>query len=335
MSRRLKWGVLGTASITRRRFMPAMLKSRNAEVVALGSRDIDRARAFAGEFGIPRAYGSYEDVLKDPEVEAVYIPLPNHMHAEWTMRAADAGKHVLCEKPMAVDGQEAFQVASHCRERGVTLMEGFMYRLNPRTQKVKEVVVSGMIGEIRTAIVQFGFTINREGNTRLIPGKGAGSLMDVGCYCINFSRYIFGEEPAWVLASQRVDPDIGCDMSTSAVLGFSGDRTALISCSFETYFRSAIEVVGTQGILRAARFFTPPEQGKIGFTVTTDNDQVHEFEFDAVNQFLLEIEHFSECVLEGKPVILDPLVDAVGNGRVIDAVRKSWDTSYRADVAPV
>ncbi len=159
--------------------------------------------------------------------------------------------------------------------------------------------------------------------------------MDVGCYCINFSRYIFGEEPAWVLASRRVDPEIGCDMSTSAVLGFSSDRTALVSCSFETYFRSAIEVIGTQGILRAMRFFTPPEQGKINFTVTTENDQVHNFEFDAVNQFLLEIEHFSECALEGKPVLLDPIADAVGNGRVIDAVRKSWDVGCRVNVAQV
>jgi predicted dehydrogenase len=312
--------------------MPAMLMSRNAEAVALGSRDAARAQEFAASFNIPKHYGSYQEVLDDPEVEAVYVPLPNDLHAEWTIRAAEAGKHVLCEKPMAVDGEEALRMADHCKNRGVILMEGFMYRLNPRTRMIRKVIDEGLIGDVRSVVVQFAFTIDTAGNSRLKPGKGAGSLMDVGCYCINFIRHIFGSEPQSVMASQHIPAQFGCDMTTSAILEFGDQRVAVLNCSFETGFRSSITVAGSKGVLTAEKFFTPPNEGKIGFAVETSDQKIHEFEMDAVNQFLLEIEHFSECVLEGKGVLLDPHKDAVGNSRAIDAIRESAATGCRAAV---
>lgn len=330
----VRWGILGTASITRRRFLPALAKSEKSRAVAIGSRELARAQEFAREFDIPRPYGSYQEVLDDPEIECIYIPLPNHMHAEWTMRAADAGKHVLCEKPMAVDAVEATEMVAHCARRRVILMEGFMYRLNPRTKMIREVIDSGLIGDVRAVVAQFAFNIGSRANSRLIPGKGAGSLMDVGCYCINFCRFAMDAEPEWVMAHQRLDDEVGCDMTTSALLGFSGGRTALVNCSFETAFRSSIDVAGAAGVLRAERFFTPPETGRIGFVVETHDGQVRTFETDAVNQFLVETDHFADCVRGRTSVFLDPAADAVGNARAIEAVRESAGTLCRVEIGP-
>lgn len=320
---KVRYGILGTASIARRRFMPALQKSATSEAVAVASRNYDRARQFAEELGIPRAYGGYDELLADPEVEVVYIPLPNHLHAEWTMKAADAGKHVLCEKPMAVDAREAQQIADHCRDRGVLLMEGFMYRHNPRTRLIREMIECGEIGEVRSVIAEFSFMVDGPTNVRLIPGKGAGSLMDVGCYCVNVSRFLFGEEPLEVIAHQHLEPGIKADMTTSAVLVFKDDRTALINCSFETDFRSAIKIAGTRGILSADKFFAPPTEGKISFTIERRGREAQIHQLDAVDQFLMETDHFSECVRTGKQPLLDPHTDAVANARVIDAIRQS------------
>jgi xylose dehydrogenase (NAD/NADP) len=331
MDPRVKWGILGVASIARRRFMPALLKSSKSQAVAIGSRDLAKAQEFVSEFDIARPYGSYQEVIDDPEVEVVYIPLPNELHAEWTMKAADAGKHVLCEKPMALDGDEALRVANHCRDRGVLLMEGFMYRLNPRTRKIKELVESGALGEIRTVVAQFGFTIDTSKAIRLNATRGAGSLMDVGCYCINVSRCMLGEDPDWVLASQRMQN--GYDMSTSAILGFSGDRTAMIGCSFETAFRSSLEIAGTEGVLRAEPFFTPTNEGKSSFSIRARNE-TEVFETDAVDQFLVETDHIADCVRGLAEVALDPHKDAVPNALTIDAIRLAAGSQCRTPVQP-
>ena len=324
-------GNFGTASITRRRFMPALHKSAKSEALAVASRDLARAQEFAREFDIRRPYGSYEELLRDPDVEAVYIPLPNELHAEWTLKAADAGKHVLCEKPMAVSAEQAIAMADRCKANGVLLMEGFMYRLNPRTIKIKQTVDSGVIGEVRTMVVEFAITIDPN-NIRLNSSKGAGSLMDLGSYCINISRYIFGEAPAWVVASQRLHPQFGCDMSTSAMLGFSGERTALISCSFETNFRSSLEIVGSEGVVRAEPFVTPPNEGMSTYSVRIKND-TEIFETQGVDQLLVETDHFADCVRERSKIALDPYEDAVPNALTIDAVRRAAESHSRVEIA--
>lgn len=326
----MRWGILGTASITRRRFLPALRKSAKSVALAIGSRDLSRAQEFASEFDIARPYGSYDDLLADPDVEAVYIPLPNDLHFEWTIKAADAGKHVLCEKPMAVSGAEARRMVERCSERQVLLMEGFMYRLNPRTIRIKQMIEQGAIGEVKTVLAQFAFTIDPQ-NTRLNSSPGAGSLMDVGGYCINASRAMFGEEPLWTMASQQLHPEFGCDMSTTAMLGFAGDRTAIVSCGFENSFRSSLEVVGTLGLLKAEPFFTPPNEGISSFSIRANNETTI-FESAAVDQFLVETDHFADCVRGRDSIALDPASDAVPNALVMDSIRLAAKSGCRVRI---
>lgn len=327
--KKIRWGILSTASIARQRFVPAILKSEKSEIVAVASRKIENARLFSKEFSIARAYGSYEELLSDAEVDAVYIPLPNHMHGEWTIAAANAGKHVLCEKPMAVDETEALAMATRCRECGVLLMEGFMYRLNPRTLKMKDLIDGGMIGEVRNIVVENSFPLESAGNSRMIPGKGAGSIMDVGCYCINAARYFMGSEPVVVTANQRLDIATGGDTSTSALLEFDNGWTALINSSFEMMYRNSIKIVGSEGLIQTNRLFSPPTEGKIGFTIELRNGAVQEYELDAVDQFLVETDWFVDCINNEASIPLDPFLDAVPNARVIDAIRESARTHQR------
>lgn len=331
MDDRVRWGILGTASITRRRFLPALHKSNKSIPLAIASRDAARAKEFAAEFDIPRPYGSYEELLADPDVEAVYVPLLNDLHAEWTMKAADAGKHVLCEKPMAVSGEVASLMVRHCTERNVLLMEGFMYRLNPRTKLIGKMISEGAVDEVQTIVAQFGFTIDPL-NTRLNSSPGAGSPMDVGCYCVNISRTVFAEEPLWAMASQQLHPEFGCDMSTTAILGFSRNRTALISCGFENSFRSSLDVIGTRGVLRAEPFFTPPNEGVSSFSIRADN-QTQVFETPAVDQFLVETDHFADCVRGRSSIALDPLRDAVPNALAIDSIRLAAASGCRVEIS--
>lgn len=323
MIRKINWGIISAASIARRRFMPAMLKSEVAQVVVIGASSTDKAEVFASEFNIPKHYGSYQEVLNDSEVDAVYIALPNQWHADWTIKAADAGKHVLCEKPFALDADEALRMAEYCSNKGVILMEAFMYRFNPRTLMMKEIVDSGLIGEPKVITADFSFALEPRHASRLIPGKGSGSLMDVGCYCVNVSRYIFASEPAAVYANSNYHSEIGCDMATSAIMEFSSNRTAMFNSSFETGFRNLLTVAGSEGVLKMDKFVNPGEEGKTGFCVDTRDGKHHQFEFPALDQFLLEIDHFSECIRNEKQPMLDPHADAVANMRVIDALRKS------------
>ena len=332
MARKINWGILSTANIVSRRFMPAISKSDRACAYAVASRDAERAKVFAAEFDTPRHFGSYQELIDDPEVEVVYVALPNEWHAEWSIKAARAGKHVLCEKPMALDARQALEVADECRKNGVLLMEAFMYRLNPRTRMIKEVIDSGTLGEVRAITSEFGFMLEPRHASRLIPGKGGGSLMDIGCYCVNFCRCIFGAEPISVLASAHNHPDVGCDMTFSGVLEFTGGRVGMISSSFETAFHSTARVAGTQSILRIEKPFNPSEQGDIGFDVQMPDGKTQSFEVEAVEQFLVEIDSFSDSVREGKPVALDPYEDAIPNIRVIDALRASAESGRRVEV---
>lgn len=336
MSQTVNWGILGTASVARRRFVPAAARARNARVLAIASRSPESARCFAKELDIPEHYGSYEALLADPRLEAVYIPLPNHLHCEWTLKAAQAGKHVLCEKPMAADADEARAMADACRANGVLLMEGFMYRFNPRTAALRKAIDDGLLGEVKSAVVQFSFLLGTRqtyrDDSRMIPGKGAGSLTDLGCYCINFARFVFGGTPESVTAAQRIDEATGGDLSTEAVLDFGSGRTAVIVCSFETAYRNAVTVAGEQAVLTADRFFTPLAEGKTEFSIRPSHGEPEVFTFEAVDQFLLEIEHFSSCVLGGLQPLLAPFEDAVPNAAVIDAVRESARAGRAAKV---
>ncbi|GMV05118.1 MAG: hypothetical protein AMXMBFR53_13980, partial [Gemmatimonadota bacterium] len=228
--KRLRWGVLGTANIGRAAVNPAIRASSNGELVAVASRDGERARAFAAEHAIPRALGSYEALVEDPEVDALYVPLPNSLHREWTVRAARAGKHVLCEKPLALTEAECREMAAVAEEHGTLLMEAFMYRFHPRTERVLALVREGALGPIRAIRSAFTFRLTRPDNIRLRPELGGGALMDVGCYCVNASRTLAGAEPAEVQA-QANWTEGGVDGELAGILRFPDGLLAHFDCA--------------------------------------------------------------------------------------------------------
>src|SRR5215510_5780357 len=215
MSERLRFGVLGCASIATRKVIPAITGSQRCEVVAIASRDAGRASAAAADLGVARHHGSYEDLLADPDVEAVYIPLPNHLHAAWTLRAAEAGKHVLCEKPLALDTAEVAEMIDGCWRAGVVLMEAFMYRVHPLWTRTYELVNAGSIGELQAIQAFFSYRNLDPENIRNIAEYGGGALMDIGCYMINVARWLFAGEPSDVLGAVRFDPVFGTDVLSS------------------------------------------------------------------------------------------------------------------------
>jgi predicted dehydrogenase len=320
---KVRWGVLGAASIALRNVIPAMQRSQRCEVVAIASRDASRAAAAAAELGIARSYGSYQELLADPEIDAVYNPLPNHLHAEWTLRAAEAGKHVLCEKPLAMDAAQAQGVVDGCRRAGVKLMEAFMYRLHPQWVRARELVAQGRLGELRAIQSFFSYSNVDPANIRNIPEYGGGALMDIGCYTINVPRMMIGAEPDRVQAMLRRDPAFGTDVLVSANLGF-GDRHASFTCSTQLEPDQRVHLVGTEGrLLIEIPFNIPPDRPTRllytsgGEPPVAPNTEV--IEIPPADQYTIQGDLFSEAVLTGGDVPIPP-EDSVANMRVIDRV---------------
>jgi len=324
--RRLRWGVLSTARIARQRFIPGVQASQSGEVVAIASREAGRAAHAAAELGIPRWYGSYEALLADPEVEAVYIPLPNALHAEWTVRAAAAGKHVLCEKPAARRVADAERMAAACRRAGVLLMEAFMYRHHPQHARVQALLAAGTIGEPRLVRASFCFAMSPErragGDIRLSRALDGGALMDVGCYAVNAARLLFGAEPLEASAQQTVDPACGVDTTFAGLLRFPGDRLALIDGSFDVGSGQRYEVAGPQGTILVERAFLPPV-GPTTITITVGGERRQE-QLVGGDQYALEADHFAASVRTGR--LLPPAEDGLGNTRALAALYAAAET---------
>ncbi len=321
---KLRWGVLGAANIAVKAMIPAIRDSAElGEVVAIASRDRARATAVAADLGIPRAHGSYEALLADPEVDAIYNPLPNHLHASWTMRAADAGKHVLCEKPLACDAAEARQLVQHCATAGVALQEAFMYRFHPQWVRVRELVDARAIGEPVAIHTWFSYFNRDPDNVRNVAEYGGGALMDIGCYAINLSRMLFHAEPDGVSGAMAIDPQFGVDAVTSAALRF-GDRHATFTCSTQAEPFQRVEVVGTRGRIEVERpFNTLPDRPSRIFVTSRgeppgDPDTVTVV-FEPADHYALVADAFAGAVLAGEPVPLPPS-DAAANMAVIDAL---------------
>jgi predicted dehydrogenase len=321
--RELRWGVLSTADIGRRKVVPAIQRGRRSRVVAVASRAIDRAREYAQELGIPTAHGSYEALLADPDVDAVYIPLPNHMHAQWVLAAAASGKHVLCEKPLAMNGDEAQQMADACAEAGVVLLEAFMYRLHPSWLAVREMVASSRIGRLSAIQSWFGYNNDDPANIRNIAEFGGGALYDIGCYCINLSRMLFGAEPTAVDAQIERDPASGVDTLASAVLRFpAGIATFTVSTRTEPDQR--VHIYGAAGrISLQIPFNIPPDLPTEVYVTAGGNPPVapdtEVLTFPARDQYTAQAEEMEGAVLDGTPLKF-PAADAVANMRVIDRV---------------
>jgi predicted dehydrogenase len=318
---RLTFGVLGTAGISRDAVIPAIAASDHA-VGAVASRDGGRAAAFAEAASIPRSYGSYEALLTDDELDAVYVPLPNGLHAEWTTRAADAGLHVLCEKPLAVDAAEAREVTDHCADRGVTLMEGFMYRYHPRTERVLE-LVERELDDVRTVTSTFRFPLyDRPDDVRLDPALAGGSLMDVGCYPVSLVRAVLGE-PDRAYAHANDTRDAGVDTELAGVLEYDDGRSARVASGFDTQLVQRYRIDATNGWIAVEQAFDAPTDEPVELTYQIDGRRGVET-FEPVDQYRLQVEHFADRVADDA----DPLTDgeaAVANMRVIDALAESGD----------
>ena len=322
----LRWGILSTAHIARTQAVPAMLEAADAEIVAVGSRSLERAKAFATEFDIPRAHSSYEALLEDPDVDAVYIGLPNSLHRDWTIAAARAGKHVLCEKPIARTAADAELMVHACREAGVVLMEAFMWRHHAQQARVRELLDSDAIGAPVSVNADFTYRIDPERpNVRLQADLEGGSLMDVGCYPVNLARWVFADEPLEAVGRQHVDPDFGVETSFGGVLRFPEGRLAMVDSSFAQLPMNRYEIAGTEGRIVVERAFRPDDQpGRI--TVFRGTDQTVE-DVPPANQFAYEADHFAASVRAGR--LLPPAEDGVAQARVIDALYASASGSER------
>jgi predicted dehydrogenase len=326
MSDRLRFGVLGCASIAVRKVIPAIARSQRCEVVAIASRDADRASAAASDLGIAHHHGSYEELLADPDVEAVYIPLPNHLHAAWTLRAAEAGKHVLCEKPLALDTTQVAEMIDGCRRANVVLMEAFMYRVHPLWTRVHSLVTEGSIGELQTIQAFFSYRNLDPENIRNIAAYGGGALMDIGCYPINVARWLFGDEPSDVVGSVRVDPAFGTDVLASAVLDFDG-RHATFTCSTQIEDDQRVHIVGTEArLLVEIPFNIPPDLPTRIIRAAGGNPPVapdiEVITIPAADPYAVQADAFAAAVRDGAPVPIPP-EDAIGTLTVIDRIRAS------------
>ncbi len=315
----MEFGILSTAGIGRKAVVPA-IESSDHRVGAIASRDLDRAREVAASFSIPRYYGSYAGLFEDTEIDAVYIPVPNALHAEWTKRAADAGLHVLCEKPLASDAAEAREVVEHCADRGITLMEAFMYRYHPRTERAIEIAASAL-SDVRAVSASFQFPlVDDPEDIRLNPELAGGSLMDVGCYAVSAARQFLGE-PDRVYAHADDSRDTGVDTSLTGILEYDNSSTAQISSSFDTPLIQRYRVEGSNGWLEVTDAFDAPIEESLSLTYEVDGQKRVET-FDPIDQYRLEVEHFAQCVDTGESPRTDG-TEAIANMRVIDALYES------------
>lgn len=312
----IRWGILSTANIGKHRVIPAIQASANGRVTAVASRSLEKARAFADELGIPTAYGSYEELIAAPDVDAIYIPVPNSEHAAWAIRCAEAGKPTLCEKPLARNAAEAQRMVDAFAQRGVLFAEAFMYRFHPQTQRVKQLLDDGAVGDVRVVSASFTFSVREESDIRLSRPLAGGSLMDVGCYCINVMRFLLGSEPDEVHALARVGAQSGVDETFSGVLAFPGGALGHFDSSLRTQFTHTYEVRGSRGRILVDQAFVMPQDAETVIRWWHD-EQYEEIRIAPANSYTLMAEDFAGALLEGRPPRFAPQ-DAVANMRVID-----------------
>ena len=313
----LRWGILGTARINRMLIPPLQVTPGN-RLIAVASRELARGEAYAREWEIGRVHGSYEALLADPEIDAVYIPLPNHLHAEWTIKAARAGKHVLCEKPIALTLDEVDAMAAACREAGVVLAEAFMYLHHPQTLKVKQLLDSGAIGTLRFLRGSFSFTLTRPNDVRLRPEGGGGCLWDVGCYPLSFARFLVGREPLEVCGSQVLGAT-GIDETFAGQLVFPGDVLFQFDAGFRSPLRAEMELAGSEGSIRMRHPWRPEQDYPL--LVTRDGSS-EEIAVPGEDRYLLEIEDLAEAVRSGRPPRVS-LAFSRGNVAALLALQRS------------
>jgi predicted dehydrogenase len=328
MGNKVRWGILSTAGIGIKKVVPAMQKGEWVEVIAIASRDLHKAEEVAYALDIAKAYGSYEELLADSQIEAIYNPLPNQLHVPWSIRAAEAGKHVLCEKPLSMTVAEAKTLVAAQQRTGVTIGEAFMVRTHPQWLRTRELIASGRIGQLRSIQGFFSYFNTDPKNIRNIPECGGGALMDIGCYPINTSRFLFGEEPSRVSGLIERDPTLKVDRLTSAILEFPSGH-AVFTCSTQLVPYQRMQLLGTRGRIEIEIPFNAPNDRPCRILIDDGRDLfgggVTVETFPTCDQYTIQGDVFSRAVREGTAAPV-PLADAIKNMAIIEAVFRSAES---------
>jgi predicted dehydrogenase len=323
--KKVKWGVLGAASIAVRKVIPGMQKGAYSEISAIASRDKRKAEEAASTLGIAKVYGSYEELLRDGEVEAIYNPLPNHLHVPWSVKAAEAGKHVLCEKPISLTVAEAKSLLAVRNRTGVKIGEAFMVKTHPQWLRTREIIRSGDIGNLRAIAGVFSYFNRNPDNVRHKVEWGGGGLMDIGCYPITMSRFIFGEEPVRVAGTLERDPDFGTDRLASAILEFPSGQS-IFTCSTQTAYFQRMHFLGTSGRVEIEIPWNAPNDRPCRIFVGDQMGGAPKVEeFPIVDQYTIQGDEFSRAICGERDVPV-PLEDAIKNMAVIEAIFKAADS---------
>ena len=333
----LRWGVMGNARIARVCVIPAIVKSTNGTVHALASRFPDAAADLAGKHRIVHVYGDYETLLDDPAVDAVYIPLPNHLHHPWTKKALAAGKHVLCEKPLAQNARQAGEMAAAAADSGRHLMEAFMYRFHPRSRKIRQMIADGRIGAVRLIRSSFCYAmadndLGDDGNARMHPEMGGGALLDVGCYSVSVARWIMSDEPVRVQA-QAVYHRSGVDVLFAGILRFSGGRLAIVEAGFTAALQQTYAILGTDGAIEMPHdAFIPWEKDAVFTLRSKGREQGQTVVTPGADEYRLMVEHFAAVVADQRAPLVHP-DDSIANMRVLDALAEAARTGSTIELS--
>jgi predicted dehydrogenase len=325
MTDKVRWGVLGVARIATQKVVPAMKRGKSSEVTAIASRALNKAQEAAAALGIPIAYGSYDELLADPDIEAIYNPLPNHLHVPWSIKAAESGKHVLCEKPIGLTVKEAKELLAVRDRKGVKIEEAFMVRTHPQWVATADLIKTGRIGTVRSVTGHFSYTNQNPKNIRNVPEYGGGGLMDIGCYLVNTSRLIFGAEPQRVIGLLETDPILHIDRLTSVILEFASGQV-IGTCSTQLVPYQRVNIFGTKGRIEIEIPFNAPPDRPCRIFVDDGSDLfgggVQRMEFETCDQYTIQGDLFSKAIRENTEVPL-PLEDSVKNMAVIEAIVRS------------
>ncbi|SES93641.1 Predicted dehydrogenase [Oceanobacillus limi] len=329
----VRWGVLSTAGIAQKALLPAFARADHAKVVAIASgSSLEKAQAVAEKFQIEKVYDSYEKLLDDPNIDAVYIPLPNHLHKQWVIEAAKKGKHILCEKPAALTERDVHEMKQVCEENDVRFMEAFMYHFHPQHNRVKEIITTGEIGKIKYMRAGFTFFLGeKDGNIRMSSQKGGGSIYDIGSYAIHSIRNILGQEPTSVYVDAVVDSTYHVETDAVGYLTFENGMRATFDSSFNLYNRTEYEVFGTKGTIKVPRAYRPDKQGGEG-VIIVEKSGVTRTESLVADQYREQVEHISNAILSGERQLNHDLENTIGNMRVIDACYQSIQTGEKVTI---
>lgn len=322
---KVKWGILSTAKIGREKVIPAIQKGKYCDVVAIASRNKEQAQGVANNLGIQKVFSSYEELLTDAAIDAIYVPLPNHMHVEWAIKCLEAGKHVLCEKPIGLSSVEAIQLRDAAMQKPqLKIMEAFMYRFHPQWQLAKQLVDDGRIGELKTIQSFFSYYNVDMNNIRNQKDAGGGGIMDIGCYCISFARFLFNREPDRVVGTVEYDPSSHTDRLASGILDFT-TGTSTFTCSTQLMPYQRVNILGTEGRIEIEIPVNAPPDKPTRIWLHS-KDESEEIVFDPVDQYTLQADAFAKSILDKSPVPTG-LEDSINNMKVIEALFQSSENN--------